>query len=145
MGVTADQLMGTTSNQCILGMRISNNEHTAGDKNACNYGIGVGALTFLIVIVFIFFDVLLFLCGVGNATTSKIFSIVDLVLSSVLALLWVVSFIYIWDKWDDAGPKHETGTNLGFTIDSKASAAGAAIAFSLFGGILWVMVNLAVT
>lgn len=135
MGVISDklQLNFGVLDVCIFGLTLGRN---SGDKNACNYGIAIAVLTVLFVITYIILDILLFLRDMGNAVIKKFVTIGDLVGSAFFALLWIVAFIYLLAKWDDAGPK--SLEVVGKSIDDYAPDAGAVIAFSLFSGILWV-------
>lgn len=133
MGVIADKLK-ESPRACIFGLKIGENK---GDVNACNYGIAMGALTLLFVIVYITLDVLLYFCEVGSAVVKKFYTISDLVLSGLLAFLWIVGFIYLLDKWVEAEPKDKE--YYGYKINDLAAEAGAAIAFSLMSGVVWVL------
>ena len=155
MGVSSDQLKGSKYgyDYCVLGMKIYESKSWRqidhGDDNACNYGIGVGVLTMLAVIAFIVLDILI-LRGIGAIGNKAFFNVADLVSSSILALRWLVGFIYILDKWDDSGPKDITiryyfgPSNYDdiFKLDDKESAVGAAIAFCFFGAIIWVFTTI---
>lgn len=138
-GTIADKLEASvgSSSYCAFGLDISKFESpdtTAGDSRACNYGIGVGALTLVVGLVLILLDALTTMVGLGGGGMAKIAAIGDLVASAILSLLWVVGFIYLTDKWAESTPK----SNDTYFPDDVESAAGAAIAFSFFSAGIWV-------
>jgi hypothetical protein len=137
MGISADQLKDEISgfDFCVLGLKESDED---GDMNACNYGIGVGVLTVIIVLVFIALDIMSL--RTEAFVNKSIFNIADLVSCGILSLLWLVGFIYILDKWDDSGPKHAVFFRHGsreLKLEDKEEAVEAAIAFCFIGAIIW--------
>jgi hypothetical protein len=141
MGISADQLKDEISgfDFCVLGLEIPSD--LDGDKNACNYGIGVGVLTVIIVLVFIALDIMSL--RTEAFVNKSIFNIADLVSCGILSLLWLVGFIYILDKWDDSGPKDfviDYGSRE-LKLEDKEEAVEAAIAFCFIGAIIWVCAN----
>jgi hypothetical protein len=136
MGISADQLKDEISgfDFCVLGLKESDED---GDMNACNYGIGVGVLTVIIVLVFIALDIMSL--RTEAFVNKSIFNIADLVSCGILSLLWLVGFIYILDKWDDSGPKDFVFDydSRELKLEDKEEAVEAAIAFCFIGAIIW--------
>lgn len=120
---------------CAYGLSPLREQRTTsiGDTRACNYGIGVGVLALIAAIALIIFDVLTAVLSVGGATLAKIASIVDVVASALLSLLWVVGFIYLAKTWDDSDP-----SSLAFLYPDGEAPARASIAFCFFSSVIWV-------
>jgi hypothetical protein len=137
MGISADRLKDEISGTdlCVLGLEIPSDLN--GDMNACNYGIGVGVLTVIIVLVFIALDIMSL--RTEAFVNKSIFNIADLVSCGILSLLWLVGFIYILDKWDDSGPKDFVFDydSRELKLEDKEEAVEAAIAFCFIGAIIW--------
>ncbi|XP_062514598.1 synaptogyrin-1-like [Corticium candelabrum] len=142
-GLIADKLEDSLNgfDFCVFGLTFEIDNGFAvnysSDKNACRYGIAVGVITIIFAILFIIMDIILFMCGVGSLVIKKVVSIADLVCSCLLALLWVVAFIYLLDKWNKAGPKDISVD--GRKISDRERDVEVTIAFSIIGGLIWVL------
>ena len=137
-GLIADQLHVSIKgiDLCVFGLNVDISNYTySSDKNACRYGTAIGVITMIYAIIFIVIDILLHR-GMGSPVNKKLVSIADLVCSCLLALLWEVAFFYLLLKWNETGPKNSSLIN-----SDKETQAGATMAFSCIGGIIWVITS----
>eukprot|EP01134_Creolimax_fragrantissima_P004139 CFRG4139T1 len=91
---------------------------------ACSYAVGVGVFSFLLTIAFIASE----LFGLAR-TNRRLFSLVDLGLSTLIAILWFLGFCWLSLAW--IKEPHE------FAVRVVNNAQGA-IVFALFSTVLWV-------
>ena len=144
MGTIADKLRtsrtigGTTYTACAYGLTetsVSQQETSYGDEKACDYGIAVGVLGLVSAVALIALDVVTDLLHLGGGTLTKVATIMDVGVSAVMSLLWVVGFIYLTDTWKKSNSQ---SVDIAFS-GSVDSAANASIAFSFFAAATWVM------
>lgn len=97
-----------------------------GDNGACNYGVAIGVIAFLLCLLFLAADY--FMDSINSVEVKKYIMVADLLLSAMWSFLWFVCFCYLCDKWRKTDGKK---------VFSKNNAQ-AAIAFSFFSIISWV-------
>jgi len=116
-GCISDGCRGPFHGQCIFNK----------DKNACNYGIGIGVIAFLACIIFLALDTQF--DSFSNAETRRKLVIADLSFSGIWCFLWFVGFCYLADTWRRAPTT--------FYGQFQINHARASIAFSFFSIITW--------
>lgn len=95
------------------------------DNGACNYGVAIGVIAFLLCLLFLAADY--FMDSINSVEVKKYIMVADLLLSAMWSFLWFVCFCYLCDKWRKTDGKKEFSKNN----------AQAAIAFSFFSIISW--------
>nr|CAG4645869.1 EOG090X0FHR [Lynceus sp. MCZ IZ 141354] len=97
-----------------------------GDANACNYGVGIAVISFLVAIGFVVLEYLF--PNMSSIKTRRNFVMADLGFSGFWSFLYFVAFCYLASQWSKSeGPEAvASGNNL-----------RAAIAFSFFSIISW--------
>uniref|UniRef100_A0A8D0L7N2 Synaptogyrin n=1 Tax=Sphenodon punctatus TaxID=8508 RepID=A0A8D0L7N2_SPHPU len=99
------------------------------NQNACNYGITVGVLAFLLCLLYLALDV--YFPQISSVKDRKKAVLSDIGISGFWAFLWFVSFCFLADQWRVS--KRENNP-----LNEGADAARAAIAFSFFSVFTWV-------
>ncbi|RDD42089.1 Synaptogyrin-2 [Trichoplax sp. H2] len=100
-----------------------------GDNNACNYGIAIGVIAFLGLMVFLFLDA--FVDRIIDLTTKKRIVIADLAFTSLWTLLWFIGFCYMTNKWSIA-PKAPFSA-----VPGVVTNVNSALAFTFFSVLTW--------
>ncbi|XP_075035435.1 synaptogyrin-3 [Mixophyes fleayi] len=102
------------------------------NESACNYAISVGLIAFFACVFFIALDIKF--PQISSVKDRKKAVIVDMGFSGVWSFLWFVCFCFLANQWQRTEKKRE--------VDQAADAARAAIAFSFFSIISWVLMTL---
>ncbi|XP_036248200.1 synaptogyrin-3-like [Molothrus ater] len=102
------------------------------NESACSYGIAVGVIAFFGCIFFFVLD--LHFQQISSVKDRKRAVLLDLGFSGFLAFLWFVAFCFLANQWQ------RTTLTRGFA--QGADAARAAITFSFFSIIIWVVLAL---
>ncbi|NWT59036.1 SNG3 protein, partial [Erythrocercus mccallii] len=102
------------------------------NESACSYGIAVGLIAFFGCIFFFVVD--LYFQQISSVKDRKRAVLLDLGFSGFLAFLWFVAFCFLANQWQ------RTTLTRGFS--QGADAARAAITFSFFSIIIWVVLAL---
>uniref|UniRef100_A0A8C3NS46 Synaptogyrin n=2 Tax=Passeriformes TaxID=9126 RepID=A0A8C3NS46_9PASS len=102
------------------------------NESACSYGIAVGVIAFFGCIFFFVVD--LYFQQISSVKDRKRAVLLDLGFSGFLAFLWFVAFCFLANQWQ------RTTLTRGFS--QGADAARAAITFSFFSIIIWVVLAL---
>jgi uncharacterized membrane protein YuzA (DUF378 family) len=106
---------------CISSQAMNSTHGCAyGDQSNCGYGIAVGVLAFLGLLVFLVLDALF--DNFSNVQNRKYIVVGDVVFSGLWSFLWFVCFCLLADKWRRQPNKHYFGQD----------GVQAAIAFSFF-------------
>lgn len=100
-----------------------------GDDGACNYGVAIGVIAFILCLVFLATDFLME--SISNVEVKKYIFLSDLLFSGIWTFLWFVGFCYLTDKW-------RKQDNKGAFSSHEKNNAQAAIAFSFFSIFSWV-------
>ncbi|XP_033739876.1 synaptogyrin-2-like [Pecten maximus] len=101
------------------------------DSNACNYGVGIGVLAFLICIGFLVVDGLFE--NISSVQYRKYVVIADMCVSALWTFLWFVGFCYMTDAWNHSPDASPYRAPHGHGRDHVQ----AAIAFSFFSIASW--------
>ncbi|XP_068797821.1 synaptogyrin-1 isoform X2 [Struthio camelus] len=98
------------------------------NRNACNYGITVGVLTFLSCLLYLALDA--YFPQISSVKDRKKAVLSDIGVSAFWAFLWFVGFCFLTNQWqvskEEDNPMNEGG-----------DAARAAITFSFFSIFTW--------
>ncbi|XP_030066849.1 synaptogyrin-3 [Microcaecilia unicolor] len=98
---------------------------------ACNYGVSIGFMAFFACVFFFILDI--YFPQISSVKDRKKAVLLDLACSGFLAFLWFVGFCFLTNQWQ------RTGDNP--VILQKGDAARAAITFSFFSIISWVVLT----
>nr|XP_010311248.1 PREDICTED: synaptogyrin-1-like [Balearica regulorum gibbericeps] len=98
------------------------------NRNACNYGITVGVLTFLSCLLYLALDA--YFPQISSVKDRKKAVLSDIGVSAFLAFLWFVGFCFLTNQWQ-ASKEEDNPMNEG------GDAARAAITFSFFSIFTW--------
>ncbi|TSK77073.1 Synaptogyrin-1 [Bagarius yarrelli] len=98
------------------------------NQNACNYGVAIGSLAFLICLGFLALDA--YFPQISGVKDRKKVVLADISISAVWAFLWFVGFCFLANQWQVTNPDD----NL---LNEGADAARAAITFSFFSIFTW--------
>ncbi|XP_067860102.1 synaptogyrin-2-like [Heptranchias perlo] len=101
--------------QCIFNQNV----------DACNYGVGIGVIAFLICMIFFALDV--YFPQISNVIQRKHIVVADLGFSVLWTFLWFVGFCFLTNQWVSTIPVPVIG----------ADTARAVIAFSFFSIFSW--------
>ncbi|KFQ78338.1 Synaptogyrin-3, partial [Phaethon lepturus] len=99
------------------------------NESACSYGIAVGIIAFFGCIFFFVVD--LHFQQISSVKDRKRAVLLDLGFSGFLSFLWFVAFCFLANQWQR--------TTMSKGVSQGADAARAAITFSFFSIIVWVM------
>ncbi|NXG09711.1 SNG3 protein, partial [Sakesphorus luctuosus] len=128
-------VFGSIVNECYVNkdsrdptLRCIFNEN----ESACSYGIAVGIIAFFGCLFFCILD--LYFQQISSVKDRKRAVLLDLGFSGFLAFLWFVAFCFLANQWQ------RTTLTPGFA--QGADAARAAITFSFFSIIVWVVLAL---
>ncbi|NXK92865.1 SNG3 protein, partial [Formicarius rufipectus] len=102
------------------------------NDSACGFGVAVGVIAFFGCMFFCMLD--LYFQQISSVKDRKRAVLLDLGFSGLLAFLWFVAFCFLANQWQ------RTTLSRGFA--QGADAARAAIAFSFFSIIMWVVLAL---
>ncbi|RDD42088.1 Synaptogyrin-2 [Trichoplax sp. H2] len=102
----------------IMASRIDRHYCPMNDYQACNVGLAFGVITFLIAMIFIYYD--FNIDGKQDANIKRKFVICDFLISLLLSLLWFAIFLYL------------AIVNRPYYPDTSA-----AVAFSFFSILSW--------
>lgn len=100
-------------------------------SNACNFGVAIGVIAFVLCLVFLVKDVLYVVIDYSNnVLMKKVIIIVDAVASGMWAFMWFVAFVYIADQWRQKSNKNDIPT-------ARYNCANSGVAFSFFSIFIW--------
>ncbi|NXF01226.1 SNG3 protein, partial [Smithornis capensis] len=125
-------VFGSIVNECYVNKDSRESELLCifnGNESACSYGIAVGVIAFFGCIFFCIVD--LYFQQISSVKDRKRAVLLDLGFSGFLAFLWFVAFCFLANQWQ------RTTMTRGFA--QGADAARAAITFSFFSIIMWVV------
>uniref|UniRef100_A0AAZ1X039 MARVEL domain-containing protein n=1 Tax=Oreochromis aureus TaxID=47969 RepID=A0AAZ1X039_OREAU len=126
--VFAIVVFGTISDQGYYSPMSKANGTCMFNNNecACSYAVGVGVLAFVACVVFPILDIII--SKISDATAKSRIVKGDLAFSTAMTFLWFICFCVLLNQW--------SRTNSEYVM---ADAARAAIAFSFFSIITWVI------
>ncbi|KAM9372737.1 synaptogyrin-3 [Phaethornis superciliosus] len=99
------------------------------NESACSYGIAIGIIAFFGCIFFFVMD--LNFQQISSVKDRKRAVLLDLGFSGFLSFLWFVAFCFLANQWQR--------TTMSKGVSQGADAARAAITFSFFSIIIWVV------
>ncbi|XP_056607797.1 synaptogyrin-1a isoform X1 [Triplophysa dalaica] len=98
------------------------------NQNACNYGVGMGALAFLCCAAFLALDV--YFPQISSVKDRKKAVLADIGASAFWSFMWFVGFCFLANQWQVAKPEDNP-------LNEGGDAARAAITFSFFSIFTW--------
>ncbi|XP_043922807.1 synaptogyrin-1 isoform X2 [Protopterus annectens] len=98
------------------------------NQNACNYGVTIGALSFISCMLFLALDI--YFPQISSVKDRKKAVLADIGVSAFWAFLWFVGFCFLANQWQVAKPEDNP-------LKEGADAARAAITFSFFSIFTW--------
>ncbi|XP_051572352.1 synaptogyrin-1-like isoform X1 [Myxocyprinus asiaticus] len=123
-------IFGCIANEGYMNRPNEEEEHCIFNRNqnACNYGVGMGALTFLCCAAFMALDV--YFPQITSVKDRKKAVLADIGVSAFWSFIWFVGFCFLANQWQVAKPED----NL---LKEGGDAARAAITFSFFSIFTW--------
>ncbi|XP_051987676.1 synaptogyrin-1-like isoform X2 [Xyrauchen texanus] len=103
------------------------------NQNACNYGVGMGALAFLCCAAFMALDV--YFPQITSVKDRKKAVLADIGVSAFWSVMWFVGFCLLANQWQVAKPEDNP-------LKEGGDAARAAITFSFFSIFTWAVLTL---
>ncbi|NWS75214.1 SNG3 protein, partial [Crotophaga sulcirostris] len=125
-------VFGSIVNECYVNRNSRDSELLCifnENESACSYGIAVGIIAFFGCIFFFVVD--LYFQQISSVKDRKRAVLLDLGFSGFLAFLWFVAFCFLANQWQQ--------TTMSRAVSQGADAARAAITFSFFSIIVWVV------
>ena len=101
-------------------------------STACNFGITIGVIGFVMCLAFLLKDVLFAVIDFSTSKlmlAKKVIIAVDVMANGVCALVWFVAFVYITIEWSKV-------TKSGIAT-SNFNCANSGVAFSFFSVFIW--------
>ncbi|XP_072098554.1 synaptogyrin-2b [Mobula birostris] len=100
------------------------------NAGACQYGVGIGVLAFII--CFVFFSLDLYFQQISNVNQRKHIVMADLGVSGLWTFLWFVGFCFLTNQWVSVINQPPIGSD----------SARSAIAFSFFSVFSWAFLTI---